>query len=199
MRARRSSRPIVGGDPAPAVTGGLARLEHALHRLYALCGALAALAIVLIAVLVATSVVSRLLGIYMGGLTEGAGYAMAAAGSLGLASTFGAGGHLRVDLVLNAVGGRTHRLMDQLALLLTAAAVGYLAWYLARMVLISWQYGDLSDGSDRLPLWLPQLPAAFGFVVLAIALVHGLVRYLVTGRSPVEDASPAFLTDRREG
>ena len=57
----------------------MAFLDRTLNGIYALCGALAAGAIVLIALLVATSVISRLLGIYVGGLTEGSGYAMAAA------------------------------------------------------------------------------------------------------------------------
>lgn len=175
-----------------------APVERALEALYAVCGALAAGAIVLIALLVATSVVTRLLGIYVGGLTEGAGYSMAAAGSLGLAWTFGCGGHIRVDLGLNMLKGRAHAHLDRFALLLTTAAICYLAWFMLRMVLISWEYGELSDGSDALPVWLPQLPAAFGFAVFAVALVHAFVRYCLSGESPVRDAGPDFLSNGRE-
>ena len=48
-------------------------IDRALGRLYAACGAIAALSIVLIALFVAIKIISRLLGVYIGGLTEGAG------------------------------------------------------------------------------------------------------------------------------
>lgn len=160
-------------------------IERILQRLYLLCGALAAVSIVLIAILVAANVLSRLFGVFVGGLTEGAGYAMAAAGSLGLAYTFGKGAHIRVDLVLNNLHGAAKTRVGQVAFLATTAMICYLAYYIARMVWISWGYGDRSTGSDGLPLWLPQLPVAFGFVVFAIALVHGAVNYLLTGQDPL--------------
>ena len=163
-------------------------IDRVMHRLYALCGVLAGAAIVLIAILVLINVVSRLFGAYVGGMTEGAGYAMAAAGSLGLAYTFGTGGHIRVDLLLGAVRGKARRRMDRIAFVATTATLLFLSWYLARMVLISWRFGDLSDGSDELPLWLPQLPVAFGFSVFALSLVHGTVIYLATGESPIRDS-----------
>ena len=171
-------------------------LDKALSRLYTLCGAIAACAIVLIALLVATSIISRLLGIYVGGLTETAGYAMAAAGSFGLAYTFGSGGHIRVDLVLNIMPVTLRNIAEAIALLLTAAAIIFLAWYFARMVLISWDYGDLSDGSDELPLWMPQLPCALGFCIFAIALIHHLLKYLLTGHKPwVASANATTVSD----
>ncbi len=162
----------------------LNQLDRDLNRLYRLCGAIAAFAIVLIALLVATSIISRLLGIYVGGLTESAGYAMAAAGSFGLAYTFGTGGHIRVDLILNTLPPRPRHIAETLSLILATVALIFLAWYLVRMVLISWDYGDLSDGSDGLPLWMPQLPCALGFCVFALALVHHLIRFLFTGHTP---------------
>ncbi|MEI4197331.1 TRAP transporter small permease [Roseovarius sp. E0-M6] len=173
--------------------GAVSLVEAALDSLYRFCGGLAALAIVLIAVFVAVSVVSRLLGVYIGGMTEGAGYAMAAAGSLGCAYAFGAGAHIRVDLGLNACPQPLRWRLDQFATVLAAITVCFLAYYLVRMVRISWNFGDISDGSDGLPLWLPQLPAAIGFVVFAIALVHGALRYCLTGQSLVKDSDEALL------
>ena len=143
----------------------------------------AAIAIVGIAAMVATSIISRLLGIYIGGLTEGAGYLMAAAGAFGLAHTFTSGGHIRVDLVLSALPERGRVVFEFIAVALTTAAMLYLAWFLFRMVWISHKFGDLSDGSDGLPLWLPQLPAAIGFSIFGLALVHGFIRFCVTGET----------------
>lgn len=158
----------------------LAALDGALNRLYLLCGVIAAGAIVIIAILVALSILSRLAGIYVGGLTEGAGYAMAAAGTFGLAYTFGAGGHIRVDLVLNLLPSKPRSVTELLALAVTTGVIAFLTYYFIRMVSISWTFGDLSDGSDELPLWIPQFPAAIGFTVFTLALCHHLIRYLFT-------------------
>ena len=180
---------LKSSPPIAVVRSGLVQaialsIDRALDRLYAACGAIAATAIVLIAFLVATSIITRLIGVYIGGLTEGAGYAMAAAGSFGLAYTFQTGGHIRVDLVLSTMPGKWRGLSEFFALVLTIAAIGYLAWFMLRMVNISWKFGDLSDGSDGLPLWLPQFPAAIGFSVFAVALVHGFVKFCLTGETP---------------
>lgn len=147
-------------------------LDRSLRRLYAACAVLAALAVVTLAVLVVISIVSRLMGVYVGGMTEGAGYALAAAGALGLAQTLFDRGHIRVDLVLDRLAGRPRHALELAVLTTSAALAGYAAWFLCRMVRISWQFGDRSDGSDGLLLWMPQLPAAAGFVVFALALVH---------------------------
>ncbi|RAI01865.1 TRAP transporter permease DctQ [Acuticoccus sediminis] len=170
--------------------------DTVLAGLYGLCAILAALCVVAILALVLTSIASRLLGAYVPGLTEGAGYMLGAAGSLGLAHTFRAGGHIRVDLALSALGGAARRGVDLLALAVTAAAITYLAWYLLRLVRLSLRYGDISDRSDALPLWLPQLPIAAGIVVFAVALIHGLVSYAATGRSPVRRQDGNLLVDR---
>lgn len=159
-------------------------LDRVLERLYAACGVIAAFSVILIGIFVATKVISRLMGIYIGGLTEGAGYAMAAAGSFGLAYTFQAGSHIRVDLVIGTLTGKLRNFAELVALVMTAGAVIYLAWFMTRMVQISWKFGDISSKSDALPLWLPQLPAALGICIFGVALVHNLIRFCATGASP---------------
>lgn len=172
-------------------------IDRALNRLYALCGAIAAAAIVLIAVFVATSIVARALGVYISGMTEGAGYAMAAAGSFGLAYTFQAGAHIRVDLALNLMSEKVRGVSELIALLLTTTAICYLSWFMLRMVHISWMYGDLSDGSDGLPVWLPQFPAALGFSIFAVSLAHNLIKYCVSGEMRWNQTGDAILSDEK--
>ncbi len=58
----------------------------------------------------------------------------------------------------------------------------YLAYYLLRMVYVSYQFEDRSDGSDELLIWIPQAPMAFGFAVFAVSVVHAIVVALNTGR-----------------
>lgn len=168
--ARRGWARLAGGD------GLWRRLDRGLDRVYLACGGLAAVFVVAIAGLVTFSIVSRALGIYVPGTTEGAGYCMAAAGSLGLAWTFGTQGHVRVELLLERLGGRARAALGLWGLAAAIALTGLLVWYLVRMVRLSWDYGDLSDGSDALPLWIPQLPVAAGFALFLVSLVHALAR-----------------------
>jgi len=173
------------------MTAGLL-IDRALRWLYAACAALAACAIVTIAVSVIVSITSRAMGIYVPGTTEIAGYGMAAAGSLGLAQTAVSRGHVRVDLVLARFRSGIRSWMELAALLATLAVVVFAAWYLVRLVRVSLRFGDLSSKSDGLPLWLPQLPLAVGFVVFAVALAHMAVLELL-GRP-----EPDPLRDGRE-
>ena len=179
---QQSSTPIRLGKTA--VKNFVISLDRALGRLYAACGAIAAFCIVLIAIFVATKIISRLFGVYIGGLTESAGYAMAAAGSFGLAYTFQAGNHIRVDLIIGRMTGRLRSGAELIALALTTLAILYLAWFMAQMVKISWNFGDISSKSDGLPLWLPQFPAALGFVIFGVAMIHNLIRFCITGETP---------------
>ena len=151
------------------------RVDAALHALYRWCGYLAGVFIVLIGVLVIINIASRMMQAFVPGMTEGAGYCMAAAGALGLAYTFGEHGHIRVTMLVGQLRGRA-RFGLELAAILTAAALScYLAWFMVRMVYVSYDFGDRSDGSDELLIWMPQAPMAFGFVVFAVALVHAVL------------------------
>jgi len=159
----------------------LAKSDTILRAVTLGCGLLAALFVVLIGILVLINIISRSLGLFVPGMTEGAGYCMAAAGSLGLAYTFGEHGHIRVSMVIGRLRGRARFAIELWALGLAAVLACYLAYYLARMVYVSYIFEDRSDGSDELLIWIPQAPTAFGFAVFALALVHAVVNGLVGG------------------
>ena len=55
------------------------RLDRGLNRLYTACGYIGAGFLILLMCFVLGSILTRLFGIYVGGLTEFSGYAMAAA------------------------------------------------------------------------------------------------------------------------
>ena len=57
------------------------------------------------------------------------------------------------------------------------------------MVYWSYALGDVSQGLDATPIWIPQLSMAFGVSLLAVAVIdHGL-RLLLTGDHQIP-ASP---------
>lgn len=159
----------------------LATTDKIFRALFQGCGILAALSIVMIGVLVLVNIISRSLGLFVPGMTEGAGYCMAAAGSLGLAYTFGEHGHIRVSMVVGRLRGRARFAIELWALGLAASLACYLGYYLLRMVYVSYLFEDRSDGSDELLIWIPQAPMAFGFAVFGVSLVHAVVIGLARG------------------
>lgn len=156
----------------------LCALDSALRRLYRFSGYLAAGAMVAIAVLVLTSIVSRMLSIYIPGLTEYSGYAMAASSFLALAYTFEEGGHIRVELVLSRLSERKRMLAEIWCLSIASITTIFLAGYLSRLVYFSWKFEEHSEGSDAILLWKPQLLVMIGSIILAICVLHHLIKCL---------------------
>ena len=165
-------------------------MRRLLDRLYLLCGALAALCLIAIGILVLTSIVSRPLGIYIPGLNAYAGYAMAASSFFALAYTFRRGGHIRVNLVLNQVKGQARWFLEIWCHTVAAGFASYLSWFCIKMVRISLDFGDVSEGADATPLWIPQMALAIGSAVFALAIVDRLVEVVRRG-------SEGTLADRR--
>ena len=166
-----------------------AALDRFLIRFYRWCGYLSAGLLVVLALLIVGNIASRLAGAYVPGLTEYSGYAMAGASFLALAYTFRERGHIRVGILLNALHGRAHWVVQLWCLLVATGLTGYLAWYLVKMTRVSWKLGDRSEGADAILLWIPQTLVAFGAVVLAVCLAHSLLRFLFLGESD-EDMAP---------
>ncbi len=153
-------------------------LSRGLQRLYRVCGAIAAACLLAMTGMVLASIVSRLLGVFIAGLTEMAGYAMAASAFFAMAYTFRSGGHIRVELLLSRLAPARRRLAEVWCLAVMAFAASYLAWFFAELVYDSWRFGEVSEGADALPLWLVQLPVATGAVVFAVSALHALVQGL---------------------
>lgn len=160
-------------------------MRRALDALYTGCGALAALFLVAIAVLVLTSIVTRLLGMSIPGLASYAGYCMAASSFLALAYTFKKGGHIRVSILLQHLEGTKRRLAELWCLGVGFLLTAWFAWYSVKTVRVSLQINDISPGPDATPLWIPQIAMALGTTVLAVALLDRLIE--VARGAAIED------------
>jgi len=128
----------------------------------------------LVAVLAA--IVARQLGLNIPGTDAYAGYFMAAAGFLALASTFKHGEHIRVTLVLNALSPAASRRLDIFALGIGCLMAAAFAFFSVKLAYDSWQFNDMSTSNDATPLWIPQLSMAVGTVLFLVALLDELVR-----------------------
>ena len=160
-------------------------MRRALDTLYAVSGGLAALCMIGVLACVVIAIVSRQLDVYVAGMDAYAGYFMAAAGFLALASTLKHGEHIRVTLLLNSLSKPGKRRMDIFALLVGCVLAASLAWFSVKLVHDSWLYNDISTGNDATPLWIPQISMAVGAVLFLVALVdEAIARF--RGIEPVQ-------------
>lgn len=164
-------------------------MRRALDGLYLAAGAVAGIGLIAIAVLVLLSIITRLMGVFVPGLTVYAGYAMATSSFLALAYTFGKGGHIRVSLFIEKFSGPRRRAAELWCLAVGTFLAGYLAWFSVKMVRVSHMLGDISEGADATPLWIPQIGMAAGSVLLALALADRLVS--VALGAPIESRRAA--------
>jgi TRAP-type C4-dicarboxylate transport system permease small subunit len=151
-----------------------------LDRVYDLCGAIAALFLILMLLVIVAQMTARWTGRQFPGSTDYAGYCMAAASFLALAHTLNRGAHIRVALLLTRLG-RWRRLGELWCFGIGAALGCYFAFYAIKAVWVSYRLHDVSQGQDATPLWIPQLAMAFGTTLLAIALVDRFLRIAFGG------------------
>ena len=164
-------------------------MRKLLDSLYSASAWLAGLFMIGVLLMVLLTIFSRLLGFSAPGTDAYAGYAMAGAGFMALASTLKNGEHIRVTLLLGALKGGAHRALEVAALAIAVALSGFLAFYSSRLVWQSWEIDDVSMGMDATPLWIPQLFMALGTLVFFIAFCDELILELLGRRQPrvVED------------
>lgn len=93
-----------------------------------------------------------------------------------LADTLKRGEHIRVTLIVQRFSGLGRRWIEVWCLGLSALIVGAFGFYSWKMVVWSYDYHDISQAEDRLPLWIPQLTMAIGVSVLLIGLIDELIQ-----------------------
>jgi len=148
-----------------------------LDGLYLSSGVLAAGFIALICLVVTAQVILNLITKIFGAAysytipsyADFAGFFLASASFLALAYTLRKGGHIRVTLLIQTFG-RIPRLISELfSLTLGGLMAAYATYYMVRLNLESWRFGDLSFGIIAIPIWIPQLAVSGGLAILTIA------------------------------
>ncbi|MCS4504885.1 TRAP transporter small permease [Arhodomonas aquaeolei] len=159
-------------------------MRRLLDALYLVSGVAGAVCLAAIGVLVLAQTAGRLVGVVVPSANELAGFCVAASAFLALAHTLNHGGHIRVRVVLEHLGGCAGRAVEAAALVVALAMSAYASWWAVDLVRGSIRYGDVSPGLLAVPLWIPQTGMAAGLVVFTIALADNLLRVL-RGRPPL--------------
>jgi len=151
-------------------------MRRMLDRLYLAAAHAAAAGLFGIFLLMLAQIAARETGHVLESADDIAGYACVTVAFLALADTFRRGELIRVDLVLASLPAGGRRVAEGLALGLALLFSGYLTVWTGQLAFDSWTYGELSQGSLPIPLWIPQLAMPLGAAVLAIAVAEDLVR-----------------------
>ncbi|MGY9053673.1 MAG: TRAP transporter small permease [Rhodobacterales bacterium] len=132
-----------------------------LDKVYPASGALAAICMVLILLIIVMQMIARWSSVSFQGSTEFAGYAMAATSFFAFAYALNNGAHIRVSIVLN-INNFTRRWVDAFAMLIASIIATYFARYAVKTNFMSDMLNDRTQGMDQVPEWLLTLVSMFG-------------------------------------
>lgn len=158
-------------------------MRQYLNGLYNVSGALAAMLIFAICLLVSAQVVANLITKLFGtsvaltipSYADFSGYFLAASSFLALAYTFKHDGHIRVLLVRDTLNERLRRHIDRFVLVIASLTASYMTFYMALQVLEAYEYGDQSFGIIAIPLFIPQFFVFLGLLIFSVAIIDRLL------------------------
>ena len=157
-----------------------------LDRVYFGSGIIAALFLIAILSLIVIQMLARWTGEVFPGAPDYAGYSMAAASFFAFAHALNRGAHIRVSMLLNAVGPKVRRALDAWCFAIASGLGWYFSYYAVKATYWSWKFHDVSQGQDATALWIPQSAMVLGSIIFAIALTDHFVHVLVSGDHRIE-------------
>ena len=151
------------------------KIEKFLNSLYKYSGYVASFFLILILVSIVIGITSRIFGFYIRGLAEYSGYCMAASSFFALAYTFVEGGHIRITLFLEKVSVTKKKFLEKWCLIVASFFSGYVAFYFIKMLKISYEFQERSEGADEILIWIPQMSVAIGSFIFFICVFHQFI------------------------
>ena len=151
------------------------KIDNFLKNIYRFSGYIAALFLILVATFILIGIASRIFGFYIRGLAEYSGYCMAASSFFALAYTFVEGGHIRITLFLEKASGVKKKFLEIWCLIIASFYSGYLAFYFIKMLKISFEFQERSEGADEILIWIPQTSVAIGSLIFFVCVFHQFI------------------------
>lgn len=153
-------------------------MRRFLDHLYVVSGAIGAVFILLIMVLMIAQSVLREFGVRTGAVNDVVAWFCAAASFFAMAHAFKHGDFVRVTLLLEALSAGKRRMLEIASLALASVAVGYLAFWANMFTYDSWVFDEKAQGLLPIPIWIPQASFALGSLLLLVAVLDELVLVL---------------------
>lgn len=171
-------------------------MRNTLDGLYRFSGAVAALSLTMIMVIVFGQVVLNIIdflalkffnksfGFLIPSYALFSGYALGFATFLSLGLGLRQAAHIRVTLVESTLSPRLRRSSLTVVALLGVLMGLLFTWSLGQLSYDSWRWGDTASGLIRVPLWIPQSGLTLGAFIFLIAAIDTLIEMLKLGQSP---------------
>ena len=153
-------------------------MRRFLDRLYYASGALAAVCLAAICVLMLAQALGREAGILIRGADDVTAWLCAASAFLAVGHTFRHGELVRVGLWLDMMGPRARWYAELFALGITTLFGLYMLWAVTRFVYESFALSEVAQGLIQIPIWIPQLSFVAGVLIFLIAVLDELVAVL---------------------
>lgn len=150
-------------------------MRRFLDRLYAASGALAAICLAGIFVLMMAQAIGREFGFLIRAADDITSWLCAASAFFALGHTFRHGELVRVGLFIDSLRPGPRRIAEIVALSITGLFVGYMAWAVTKFVYESWKFKEVAQGLVKIPIWIPQLCFVFGVLIFLIAVLDELI------------------------
>jgi len=163
-------------------------LRRFLDRLYAASGALAAVCLAAIAVVMLAQAGMREFGFLLRGADDVVSWLCAATAFLALGHTFRRGELVRVGLLIERLPPGPRRGFALAALGLTVLFCAYMTYAVLRFVYESWKFNEVAQGLIQIPIWIPQSSFALGTCILFVAVLDEFV-VLARGGTPAYQAA----------
>jgi TRAP-type C4-dicarboxylate transport system permease small subunit len=157
-------------------------LRRGLDALYALGGALAALCVLAIFILMVWASIGRELDWRVSWVNDVVSWLCAASAFLGMAYSFRNGDFVRVTLLLEKVPAKARQTLEVLCLLVALLAIGYLAYWAARFTWESYEFQDIAGNMVPIPIWIPQVSFVIGAMLFVIAVADETLTVLRGGK-----------------
>ena len=146
-----------------------------------LAGALAALCLAAMVVVLGVTIVGRPFGWLVPSSDEITTFLMVGMAFFGIVHAYVEGVHVRVDTLHKRLPIGLRRSVDIAAHTGAALLCGVVAWQSGRLAWTAWSFHDVSDGLVPIPMWIPMATLPLGFALLALLLLRDAGR-LLAGR-----------------
>jgi len=107
---------------------------------------------------------------------EYSAYGLAAIIFLGAGYCLREKGHIRITIILGFLPSKIARIITFVATAVTTMFMGYLWWYLYKMMRSAFRYGSTSGTLTETPIWIPQLIMLIGAAVFLFQLFATTVK-----------------------
>lgn len=154
---------------------------HFVDALARLAGALSALCLAAMVLVLGATLVGRPFGVLVPSSEEIVTFLMVGMAFFGIVYAYVEGAHVRVDTLHRRLPARLRHGLEIVSHVGAAALCATIAYQAGRLTWTAYRFHDLSDGLIPIPMWIPLLTVPLGFGLFALMLLRDAGR-IVAGR-----------------